>query len=429
MNVFIRYILICLFVFSSFAHAQRQEVLTWQECVEETIRNHPDLSAAAEAIKIEKANRDITLSNILPQISAEANKSWGESNGRSSMSGTPGAPSTQNSYGVSGQQLVFDGFKSGYELKSASRTVRASEYGYNTVSANIRLNLRTAFINLLKAQNSLSITQSILTRRRQNMELVGLRYEGGREHSGALFTASANLAEAEYWVVAAKRDLMLAQDQLAKELGRPYYSPITVKGSFKTPGPQKKQPDFEALAKESPQFKELLNKKEASHMTVNAAKADFFPDLYLNTSVGKSSRQWPPKDNEWTVGMNLSLPVFEGGLQQAQLKKARAQFRSAGAQQNSLLNSLVYTLKETWTGWENSVDASHVQQQFLTAAIERAKISDAQYSTGLITFNDWIIIENNLVNARKALLEAEANVLLAEARWLQSQGRPLDAND
>ncbi|MDD4202596.1 MAG: TolC family protein, partial [Candidatus Omnitrophica bacterium] len=41
-------------------------------------------------------------------------------------------------------------------------------------------------------------------------------------------------------------------------------------------------------------------------------------------------------------------------------------------------------------------------------------------------FDDWIIIEDNLVNAEKSFLDAQASMLIAEAYWIQAIGGTLD---
>ena len=63
-------------------------------------------------------------------------------------------------------------------------------------------------------------------------------------------------------------------------------------------------------------------------------------------------------------------------------------------------------------------------KRFLAASEERAKIAQAQYSVGLITFDNWTIIEDDLVSARKTFLDVEIAALLAQANWIQSKGRP-----
>ena len=67
-----------------------------------------------------------------------------------------------------------------------------------------------------------------------------------------------------------------------------------------------------------------------------------------------------------------------------------------------------------------------VQKLNLTATEERSKISQAQYSIGLISFDNWTIIEDNLVTAKSAYLNAESAALLAEANWIQAKGETIE---
>ena len=67
-----------------------------------------------------------------------------------------------------------------------------------------------------------------------------------------------------------------------------------------------------------------------------------------------------------------------------------------------------------------------VQQKSLQAALERSQIAEAQYSIGFISFDNWIIIENDLVSAKKSYLTARANALRAEAQWVQAKGETIE---
>ena len=96
------------------------------------------------------------------------------------------------------------------------------------------------------------------------------------------------------------------------------------------------------------------------------------------------------------------------------------------ADERSSRDSVILTLEETWTHWHNAIDNVAVQKKFLQATEERAKITQAQYSNGLISFDNWTIIEDDLVRTKKSFLDAQANAFLAEAQWVQAQGGTLD---
>ena len=402
----------------SLAEVKAEQVLTWEDCVGLAKKNNPDLVSAGEKLNQAEFNKKITISNILPQIS-------GSLSARTSKAENS-QQSESYSYSISGRQLLFDGSKTSNNIKIATEKVKTAEYNYNLTSANIRLKLRTAFVKLLKTQELLNITEDIAQRRRKNVELVQLRYEAGREHKGSLLTAQANLSQAEFEVAQAKRNLILAQRQLSNELGQTELKPVIVKGDFNIKYPDREKPDFERLTESTSLLKELISQTESARLSVKLAKADFIPQISANASTGGSASDWPPDESQWSAGVSLSLPLFEGGSRIAAISKAKSVFEQAQTDQRSGRMDVILTLEETWIQLQNAIDKIKVEQKFLEAVEERAKISHAQYSTGLISFDNWTIIEDNLVRAKKSFLDVQTNALIAEANWIQTKGGTLD---
>ena len=411
-------ILIVLSIFVALAIVSAYgEVLTWQDCLREALQNNPDLLSAKEKINQTLEEKKITRSTLLPQITAGLSS-------KKSRTATRDVSNTY-SYNLTGKQLLFDGFKTIYDIKSASLSVKAAKYEYREISSSVRFNLREAFVNLLKAQKLVSLTEEIAQRRKKNLELVRLRYEVGREHKGALLTAQASLAQAEFEVTQAKRNLVLAQRKLLKELGRERFSPIVVKEEFDVKI-EREVPDFERLVLDVPEFKKAVVYKNIAGFNLKSVRADFSPVASLTSSIGRTSSDWPPEDEEWSVGVSVSFPLFEGGSRIAEVSKARSQLKEKEAEEKSLRDSFIFTLQEVWVEFQDAFDKVNVQKKYLEAAKERAKIASAQYSTGLVSFDDWTIIEDNLANAQKAYLNARAEALIAQAWWIKVKGGILE---
>ncbi|HPL83077.1 MAG TPA: TolC family protein, partial [Candidatus Omnitrophota bacterium] len=92
----------------------------------------------------------------------------------------------------------------------------------------------------------------------------------------------------------------------------------------------------------------------------------------------------------------------------------------------SIGDSLVLALEEKWALFKDALTNVGVQYKTLIATEERSKIAQAEYSLGLITFDNWTIIENNLVTQKNAYLDARADALTAEAGWIQAKGETLE---
>lgn len=400
------------------AEGEPAQPMTWDDCVKEAAKNNPGLVSAQMSVKSSQADKTITASGLFPQVSTDLNTSKSKNSGSKAVN--------NYNYGVTGSQLIFDGFQTMNKVNAAAENIKASQESYKFTSSQVRLRLRTAFVNLLEAQESLHISEEIYQRRRQNFELVTLKYEGGMENKGSLLTEQANLRQAQYNITTAKRGIELAQRQLTKELGRAQLVPMIAKGEFVVKDTEREKPDFAAIAANNPTLQQLIAQKNASVFNVKTAKGEFLPTITAQGSANKSDSVWPPKDSEWNIGAAVSFPIFEGGKRIADVSKANALLTKAEADERSSRDGIIETLTDAWTSLQNALDNVDVQYQFLVATEERAKIAEAQYSIGFVSFNDWLIIEDNLVSAKNAYLNAQSQALITEAGWIQAKGETLE---
>ena len=382
---------------------------------------HPDLISAKEGIRQSQDNKVITAQSLWPQANTSLSLTQAKSNSTSAKSNT-----TTYAYGVSGSQLLFDGFKTINNVNASRENIKGSQWNFQFVSSQVRFRLRNAFIDLLKAQELLKLTKEIYDIRKQNLDLITLRYNSGMEHQGALLTAQANLAQAEFEIHQANRGLEVAQRQLAKELGMKQFEPIEVAGDFDISRDYKEKPDFEGLVNLNPQLLKIMTQINAATFSVKSSQGDFWPSVSLVGGVDKSANHWPPPATDTNVGLKLTWPLLEGGSRAAQLDQAKSVVRDLQAQQQSLKDSLVLTLEQSWAGLKDAMEQVGVEQKFVQASQERAKIAQQQYSVGLLAFDNWTIIEDGLVTTKKTFLNTQANALLAETSWIEAQGRTLE---
>jgi len=413
-------ILLFLLIYSS-NKLTAEEILSWEDCIKEAAKNHPDLIAAGEVVKQSEASKKITASTLYPQVNSNLSASTARTD-----TGTSNTTGDTYTYGVTGTQLLFDGTKTINNVKSASENITAAKQSFRFTSATVRFRLRSAFVNLLKTQESLHITEEIFNIRRANLELITLRYESGQEHRGALLTAEANLAQAQFDISQAKRGVEVARRQLVKEMGRMQLTLMQVKGDFEVKDPEKVKPDFVAIAKNNPSLQQIIAQKNAAGFSLKSTYANFSPTLSGQAGANKSSSHWTPQNDQWNLGLTLSMPVFEGGLRFAQVSQAKALLNQLRENERSTKDSAVLTLEQTWAALQDAMENVEVQRKSLIAAEERSKIAEAQYSIGFISFDNWTIIEDNLVSAKLSFLNAQANALLAEANWIQAKGETIE---
>ncbi|HWR01616.1 MAG TPA: TolC family protein [Chlorobaculum sp.] len=400
--------------------ASAYETLTWEQCLAEAAAHHPDLQSAAQSILQTEAQHDIVKGGLLPSVSASAGGDRSVSN--------VAAPFGSWSYGLNASQLLFDGAKTCNLVNAASENTKASRYSMAKVSSSTRLALRTAFVQLMTAQKQVVLAAEIAAKRRQNLRLIGLLYQSGTENIGSKSKANADLAQAEFEVAQAKRGLEMAQVVLNTELGRESFRPIMASGQFAASEVTATLPDFDRIVRDNPVYLNQIAQKESSRFSLEAARSAFMPSVSVSAGVGNSSfTQFPPDRTNWQVDVNVSVPIYQGGTGKATVAKAKAVLNQLTYDEKSIYFSLMRSLEQAWKNFLDASDNVSVQKKYLDAANERARIADAQYNSGLVSFNEWTIIEDNLVNAKKSYLNAQSNLLITEANWVQAKGGTLES--
>ncbi len=398
-----------------------EEPITWRECLTQAAKTHPDLQSAKEKAKQAQANVGISRSAMLPQIDASASAT----KSKSASSPTGEAVKTY-SYDVSGQQLLFDSGKSLYDMKKYQKTAESMDTNYLVTSATIRQNLRYAFIQLLSAQESAAIEKDIVRIRKRNLELVKMRHQSGLEHRGSLLTAEANLAQAEYEVAQAQRSIALARRSLAKNMGFETVREFKADGLLVVTAAYDRKPDLDQLVDSTPQLKYIIQQRMAAEYAMKASKLDYSPRIYGVGSIGRTGSDWPPSGNEYSLGVQMSFNLFQGGKSWYNAELSEAQMKQLFADEKSTRNTLLLNMEQAWANLKNGIESVRVQRKYVKAAEERAAIADAQYSIGTIVFDNWTIIQDNLVNAKKNYINAATNALQYEADWILANGGTLE---
>ena len=389
------------------------QAMTWKECVAAALEKNPSIAAARENVFQKKTDVASAVAPVLPRSSVSVNGGQGATNRNESKDA---------SFSMGTKQLLFDGLKSYYDIKSSKNRADAALYQYMVSESEVRLSLRNAFVRLMSAQESISIYRKIAQRRKENYDLVKLRYEAGREHRGALLSSGASLAKANADLSEALREISLARRRLAALMGQNAFEGLTAEGDMFVVDECRNRPDFDDISRNSPLLMQMIELKNAAASGALASKLSFFPSVYGYFNAGRSKSSDGVAGKNWETGIEMSYPLTDGGERFHSARKADSEVRVAEADLRQTRLDVLYTLEEKWSGLQGALDQKDVAEQFLDATRERSRIAEAQYSIGQITFNNWTIIEDDLVNAMKSQLTSRVGAMNAEAEWIQARG-------
>ncbi|OGC04914.1 hypothetical protein A2276_03040 [candidate division WOR-1 bacterium RIFOXYA12_FULL_43_27] len=377
---------------------------TWQETLTLTDKNNEQIKSAVKQAESYEWSYRKSFSSFLPQLSASAGMT---------RSGT----SDSYSYGLSATQSIFSGFENIFNMQAAYAQYCYQRESAQNTRATAYYNVRSAFVSTAIASENIKIQEAILKRRKENSRLIQLRFESGRENHGNLLRTQADVLQAEYDLTAAKRSLELARLNLSQLVGEEIKE-VAAPDKVMEPA----LPQTETLLPVSPAYLMSKYQLESAEISQRATLSEFLPTLSLSGNYKKSGSSWPPASRSDSWSLNFSYSFFPGGSNFAdriiyglKLDQAKEDFKKSE-------KDLRYNIEDAAVNYKNAAQALLVKAAYLKAAEERAKIARTKYVAGLMSYEDWDRIENELVSSEKDNLSQKSRALLAEAAWYKSYG-------
>jgi outer membrane protein TolC len=384
--------------------------VTWSEALDIAAKNSKEIQSAQKQVEASEWTYRKAYSSVLPQLSGSAGMSE-----TTPDSSTEVSRSYSSSFSLS--QTVFGGLENLYNIQSAYAGLEFQKANFNSIQASYYYDLRSAFIEALTAQENVQLSRAILKQRKDNSNLIQLRYDSGKEDRGNLMTTKADQANSEHDYLASRRELKLSLLKLSQLLQTEISSVEAPKGLAEAG-----EPDLDKLVIETPTY--IMNQKqfESADIANRATLSGYLPSISLSASRRSSGDEWPPNEGSSSWNWSLSYSLFPGGSNIADSFIKGSQLDQAKADLDVAMKSLRYDMQNALNGYLNALESLEVAKVQLSASKERAQITQVKYMNGLVNYDEWYRIENTYIQAQKTLLSSQKSAYLAEALWNKTYG-------
>ena len=379
--------------------------------------SNPDLrkSAADRDAAFEKINE--ARSPLLPQLGLGADYTY--NNGYRDSNGI-------NSNVTSGSlqltQVLFDMSK-WRALTLQEKAAGIQDVTYQTDQQTLILNTATAYFKVLAAIDTLSYTEAQKQAIYRQLDQTTQRFNVGLVAITDVQNARSQYDAVLANEVTARNDLDNAVEELRQVTGNyyPELASLNVDG-FKTSKPQA----VNALLKEAENrnlslLQARLN-QDLAREQIRQAQDGHLPTLDLNASSGVSNNRYSGSKSisqdadigQNKIGLSFSLPLYQGGMVNSQVKQAQYNFVGASEQLESAHRSVVQTVRSSFNNVNASISSINAYKQAVVSAQSSLDAMEAGYSVGTRTIVDVLDATTTLYNAKQQLSNARYNYLINE---------------
>ena len=180
-----------------------------------------------------------------------------------------------------------------------------------------------------------------------------------------------------------------------------------------------------ALLQRRPDIAAAERRVAVANATIGVARAAFYPNISLNLSGGTQSTGLDLlslPNSVWSLGPSLSLPIFRGGLLQAQEAAAVAAYNLAAADYRNTVLTAFQEVQDAlaqlhWYGVELEDDKRAVAaaEQTLTMAL-------ALYQDGATSYLEVVTAQEAALGAEQLQLQLQTAYLQAGVRLIRALG-------
>jgi multidrug efflux system outer membrane protein len=152
---------------------------------------------------------------------------------------------------------------------------------------------------------------------------------------------------------------------------------------------------------------------QAASANIGAARAAFYPRIALTASAGTSSTQLDQlfKDGHgvWSFVPQVSLPIFDGGSNRANLAGARADRDIALAQYEQSIQTAFREVADALAVRATIDERLSAQQALVEASAASLRLSQARFDRGVDSYLDVLDAQRTLYAAQQNLIAVRLN--------------------
>ena len=367
--------------------AEEPQSLTLNAARELALHNHPKISQAELEAQASKQVISQVRSGFLPNLMFNATAvGTADENTRIAAGGLNNpAIYERNAEGVTVTQLILDFGRTSNLLGSSKLASRAEDSNAEATKDTILLQVDVAFYAALKAQSILAVARQTLDTRKVLLEQVDALARNKLRSELDLSFATVAYEDAKLLVAKSENDVEAAFTTLSTLLGDREQHEYRL---IEEPMPSAEFVDpsvlIETALSKRPDLAGLRFERDAAIRYAKAQRALIYPVI---TAFG-SGGIIPVRDHAQfeasyaAAGVNLSLPIFDGGLNSAKHSEAELRSRAAAERLRDAEDSVIHDVRTASLNANYAFERLDLTQKLFDNASHAYELAELRYTLG-----------------------------------------------
>jgi outer membrane protein len=418
------------------------------------LQNDPQLREAEATRLAALEAKPQAISALLPQLSGTGIVSREKATGSSDITqsvitGPPGSPrilqrfpfngridTTTHRYGIDLRQNVFR-WENWVALQRADAQVAQAEADYQAAQQDLMARVAQRYFDVLSAQDDLEAQQVALTSIKRQLEQAESRFQIGLIAVTDVEEARAAHDSGAATVIAAKRTLASAQELLREITGDAFDSlarPIEPL-ELVPPDPVSEDRWVEMALQQNLSLVSSRLAADIARENVSTARGGHYPSLDLVGSRyrvnsngvdtftdGVSAGGTSVDQTQRTIGLQLSFPIYSGGMVSSQVRQAVYQHRAAKERVERVARQTEHDARDSYLGVLSEISRVKALRRAVESNTTSLRATESGYEAGTRTAVDVLQSRQLWVQAQTGYSRSRYDYMLNMLKLQQAAG-------
>jgi multidrug efflux system outer membrane protein len=422
-----------------------------------TLANNQDLRTAVYRIDQAQAQVRLATADLLPTVGANGkytaqrtSSTDAEQRGRlvgslSAISGGSTSPSFTGSNGpLLTQQPVsstFDTFQHTLQLsweldlfgrvrrnvEAAKANRQSAEYDLLATQLSITANLANQYYMLRALDSEAVVLERTIRTREDALHIAEERLASGLTSELDVQRAKSELASDQADLYSVKRSRGELENSIATLTGQPASNlTLTHDPLVKERPPQVPVGLPSTLLERRPDVASAERSVAAANAQVGVAVAAFYPDVRLSGASGFETANlgdiFAGQSLIWSIGPSITVPIFEGGRNAANLQNAHAQYEETVNRYRAQVLTAFQDVETALVDLHTLAGQSAAQDMAVNAARRAFELSQQQNEKGAVSFLDVLDAERTLLQDERVSAQLLGSRMQATVQLIKALG-------
>lgn len=302
------------------------------------------------------------------------------------------------------------------QLSQADNQIAQVEAAYAAAQQSTGIRVAQAYFNLLYAQDNLEFSQAEKQSIAHQLEEAKARFEVGLNTITDMNQAQAGFDQAKANTIKAENDVDNAREALREIIGEYVDSLAGLAREFPLKSPQPADlAEWDRRAQESNlNIIAAINNSEQAKKGIELQFAGHLPSLDLvgSASVIDNNRPNGVRTEAEAIGVQVIVPVFQGGSVNSHVRQARHEFEAAQDSLDAQRRLVTKLVKNAYRGVLSSISQVESLMTAVASAQSALEATEAGFATGTRTMAEVLTEQRNLFQAKRDYAKARYDYIV-----------------